>query len=144
MNERKSIDELTFMFPKELGELLLMEIQKIYPNIEYIKDIIKSGANLNVLDHKNKSSLWWAISTDNNEAAKLLIETGADVNLGDSLNVTPLQLAVGTESNIEIVRVLLEAGADPSIKNDFEESVWEWSSDFIRSKFPELNIEDVE
>lgn len=144
MNERKSIDELTFMFPKELGELLLMEINKLYPNIEYIKDIIKAGANLNVLDNKDKSSLWWAISIDNNEVAKLLIEAGADVNLGDALNVTPLQLAVGTESNIEIVKVLLAAGADPSIKNDFEESVWEWSSEFIKSKFPELNIEDVE
>ena len=44
----------------------------------------------------------------------LLIEFGADVNAQNDDASTPLHL---TEKNMQIIRILLEAGADPNIKD---------------------------
>jgi ankyrin repeat protein len=48
------------------------------------------------------------------ELAKLLVDSGADVNLADGNNATPLFHAAGNCEATEFVRVLIEAGADPT------------------------------
>ena len=51
------------------------------------------------------------------EAVKRQIEGGANVNLPDIYNLAPLDYAIETTS-LELVTLLLEAGADPYHKSD--------------------------
>ena len=46
-----------------------------------------------------------------------LLEHGADPNIQDKLGGTPLHYAAFRGANVEIINVLLDAGADPRIKN---------------------------
>lgn len=57
-------------------------------------------------------ALMYALSAD---AAQILISAGADVNLADSMGSTPLIRAT-IRAKADVVRVLLEAGANTQIK----------------------------
>jgi ankyrin repeat protein len=60
------------------------------------------------------------------EIMKLLLEAGADVNVHSPANnqrgSTPLHLAISGDCDLKTVRKLLEAGADPRLKNKEGES----------------------
>ena len=53
-----------------------------------------------------------------NLAVILLIKNGADVNQQGELNFTPIQNAC-INGNLDIIEILLENGAEISVKNDF-------------------------
>lgn len=57
------------------------------------------------------ASIW-----GNCEAAQLLIDAGADVDAQNQFGVTPLASAVGKDTSLDIVKLLLDNGADPRIK----------------------------
>jgi len=48
------------------------------------------------------------------DVAMYLIEAGADVNIADANNATPLLHAAGNCVANEVVRALIDAGADPT------------------------------
>ena len=93
-----------------------IEDLKIYLNS--IFDINASGRNWTILQS--------AIENENIECVKLIIERGANVDFKGESNLTPLEHAIdisiqsnnnrggkeGDES-IEIIKLLLDAGADP-------------------------------
>ena len=56
-----------------------------------------------------------AASDGNLRKVKKLIEAGVDVNGIDAYDTTPLSAAAPIFNNIKVVRILLEAGADPNI-----------------------------
>jgi tankyrase len=90
--------------------------------------LLAAGADVNATDKNGVTALHHAVRFRNPAAVKALIEHGADVNqVCRKSGSTPLHRAVtstgapGTagkrEEAIEIIRLLMAAGADPTITN---------------------------
>lgn len=101
-----------------------------------VKVLLDSKADINLPDPDSVSPLLVAIMNANWDLAKQLIEAGADVNQWDIFGEAPLLTAVDLRSRIdggrasidapnqtkgiEIVRLLLERGADPNMQLFFK------------------------
>jgi uncharacterized protein len=93
-----------------------------------ISKALKAGADIHATDKNGVTALHHAVRFRSPAAVKTLIEHGANVNQACRRNgSTPLHRAVtqtgapGTAGRAgaakEIIKLLLEAGADPSLKN---------------------------
>lgn len=115
MAKNKTIEELEELSPQEVAEMLLKESRSNNCNIEYCKDLIAHGADLEAR-YKDMTPLHWAVIERNIELVKLLIQAGADIESRDKSEFTPLLLAtVGIHNksmDIVIFKLLLAAGAN--------------------------------
>jgi len=73
------------------------------------------GYDINCVDKINSTPLHWAALHGNQRSIKTLINHKADVNARDSLGNTPLMHAARMARSLEVVRMLLEFGADPML-----------------------------
>ncbi|RRH94774.1 hypothetical protein EH240_26145 [Mesorhizobium tamadayense] len=73
---------------------------------------LDAGANVNDPDGY-ATPLYYAVSRQHLDAAKLLIERGADVNAGSKIGGAPLMAAVA-KNKLEFITLLLAHGADPN------------------------------
>jgi ankyrin repeat protein len=69
-------------------------------------------------------SLLLAVHGERDDDVANLLAEGTDVNLGDSDGITPL-MASAMNGNIVIARMLLNAGADPSVRNRWEMTAYD-------------------
>ena len=74
---------------------------------------LDAGANVNDPDGF-ATPLYYAVSRQHLDAAKLLIDRGADVNVGSKISGPPLKAAVA-KSKPELITLLLAHGADPNL-----------------------------
>lgn len=86
-------------------------------DIAGIGQLILAGYDVKLFDDMGRTPLHHAAEGGQLEAASTLLRAGAQVNANDDATIgeTPLALAVQEES-IAMVRLLLEAGADPDIE----------------------------
>ena len=91
--------------------------------IHLAKQMIQSGADVNVTDGSGLSLLLRSIQEKNISAATFLLSQGADINTRSPQGLTPLEMAVlqGTEN---IVEKLAGAGADMSSSSSGEPILW--------------------
>jgi ankyrin repeat protein len=86
--------------------------------LECAKLLIAAGADTNIISNNGWGPLHTAcahgVSAD---YIKLLLSAGANINAQSEEGCTPLHIACQFR-RIQIVQTLLEAGADPSIRND--------------------------
>ncbi|MSV30388.1 MAG: hypothetical protein EXQ52_16845 [Bryobacterales bacterium] len=76
-----------------------------------VKRLLDEGANPNATDARGATALMWAIPDP--EKVKLLIAAGADVNARSiTAGLTPLLIAASYPGTVEILKRLLEKGAD--------------------------------
>ncbi len=86
-------------------------------HLDLIRLLVDHGAELNAqISYSKETALILALKNKNLEACQFLIQAGADVNLADTFGYTPLMRSVKL-IQIDIMRLLLEAGADKSIQN---------------------------
>lgn len=80
--------------------------------------LIAHGGNVNALDTETMSPLYIAVAYDYVKCVQLLCKSGADVSAISASGYSPLTAAVVCSPNssdmIEVVRILLSFGADPT------------------------------
>ena len=106
--------------------LLLMTI--LNQDYKSFKELLNNGADVNVYDNYDGSSaIITACKWDSGiEYVKKLIEYGANVNdvevgkrrTGNSVRLTPL-IAASISGNLEVVKYLVEKGADINYRNEY-------------------------
>lgn len=86
-------------------------------DIQFVKYLIDAGADLNKVNDEGITALMIACMYGYNKIAELLITSGADINFQmRESGISIIDVAILKE-NIEMVRLLLEAGINPNIKN---------------------------
>jgi hypothetical protein len=76
-------------------------------NLEVIKILLKSGANVDTSDEDETTPLMWAVSYSNYETVKLLLEAGADIEADNADGETALSRAQ-EQNRTDIVELLEE------------------------------------
>jgi len=90
-------------------------------NLDSVSQLLDSGADINERDQHGRTPLF---SARDPRMIQLLLDRNAEVNARDVLGgCTPLGLAAVSAYGIDIVKVLLENGADANTKNDAGVSV---------------------
>ncbi len=79
-----------------------------------LKQAIASGFDVNLRDTTKNTALHCATKQAHEHCMRLLIQSGANVNAQNDFDSTALHL---TEKNIVSIRILLEAGADPNMRD---------------------------
>lgn len=92
-------------------------------NSDAVPLLINYGANVNLADHQGYTALMDALQQSNISSIKYLIEAKADLEKkeGDR-GTTVLMQACSRREKKEIVKLLLEAGANPNTKNNSGET----------------------
>ena len=86
----------------------------LYGDADSVRWLLKRGADPNIKNTGGASALMWAV--DDLEKTSLLIDAGSDVNAKSDDGRTALIVAVGKFGSGPIVKLLLDHGANPSVK----------------------------
>jgi len=85
----------------------------LYADAGALRRLLANGADPNIPNEAGATALMWAI--DDMEKTQLLIERGADVNARSNDGRTPLLIAAGRAGSRDVVKLLLDRGANPSL-----------------------------
>ena len=95
----------------------VMEAAALMENTEYLRLALKHGGNANFSAGIGKDTvIYEAILNHRIGNVRTLIKAGADMNHRNFSGITPMMKAASIDQ-YDIVHLLLEAGADPTIKN---------------------------
>lgn len=89
--------------------------------VELVEYLLSQRAQLQ-LPGQGEPTLHEAVRGGNYEVVKRLLAAGAIVNEQNDLKETPLHLVADEEEKLDILKLLLESGADPTIKRIFDET----------------------
>ncbi len=87
----------------------------LYGDADAVRFLLDNGADPNVRNEVGASALLWAV--DDLEKTRWLLQRGADVNARSDDGRTALAIAASRFGSVAVVRLLLDSGADPSIKS---------------------------
>ncbi len=91
-------------------------------NFKAVKLFIQGGKNINSIDRHGASGVFYAAQTESPDMLKYLIGAGAEILITDNSKRTPLHYAAAA-NNYKAVLFLLQKGANPEWKDNFERDV---------------------
>ena len=110
-------------------------------DIKAIRQHIKAGSDLNILEPSRKSTpLITAAALGVPEAAKILIDAGADLNYKNMDGSTALQTATVFDQT-EVAKILIDAGANLNYKNNEGSTVLHTAAFFCRVEIVEALLD---
>jgi ankyrin repeat protein len=85
-------------------------------DVEETKALLEEGLPINAFDDLSRTALHYAVIGGHIPAVRFLIDAGADVNAHEEEKIgeTPLG-AVAANCSFDMAKILVEAGADPTI-----------------------------
>jgi ankyrin repeat protein len=87
-------------------------------DVSGISDRLAAGDDIGLPDRQGFTPLHFAAQQSQGEAVKVLLSAGAHIDSQDLFGNTPLWRAVfNSRGQVTIVKLLLDAGADPGIVN---------------------------
>ena len=107
--------------------------------LKIAKTLISIGADVNVVDGKGRSPLWWACFSGYVEGAILLILNGADIDMRDRDGLSPIMAAV-REGHDNIVELLIRYGANINEKDNHSRNLLHYVADRPSDRFINLLI----
>lgn len=118
----KDITQAELKSIKEKIHKIYLEARKIHNPLflDMLKLLVENGADIHQRDFAGQTALHRAVLIPKGETLELikyLIAKGADVNTKDSEGNTPLFIAYAVK-NDEVVNLLINSGADTTIKNN--------------------------
>jgi len=94
-----------------------------------VSSVIASGADVNERDRAGqKTAMHWAAKTGNRAAMEALIAAKADPNIKDRQGRTPLWS--GVETDVEVVKFLVDKGADVNARDLIKSTPLLWAAGF--------------
>jgi ankyrin repeat protein len=116
-------------------------------NLELVKLLLSRGAESDAISADsagtvrngpvqagNLTALHSAVSSGNADVVRMLLDSGVKVDAPDVRGMTPLMFAVSTDRpSVPIVRLLLQKGADASLRSKIGESTLDWVRKFNNS-----------
>ncbi len=99
-------------FPQPSGDYMVMSA--VQGNMEALKLFLAAGYPIDFSVADGRTALNSAVMYQHEDIALFLIDAGANVNIADSNNATPLFNAARSCDATELVRALVDAGADPA------------------------------
>ena len=84
---------------------------------EVLKVLIRNGADVNVVDDENSTSLHIALREGHVDVAKVLIRNGAEVNAVNENKMTALHFAAHI-GHVDVMKVLIQNGVDVNAVDD--------------------------
>ncbi len=109
--DRLTIDDLEMLNPVELGELLLTEVRKESPDVQFIQDLIAVGCPIDARDNNDRTVLHLAARYGHLEVVKFLLSRGMNVDMESDMGLVPLHFAV-SGGHLEMLKFLISKGAD--------------------------------
>ncbi|MEA3499327.1 MAG: ankyrin repeat domain-containing protein [Campylobacterota bacterium] len=99
---------------------------------EVAKTLIKHGLDTNAINKKNETALFDMVRAQDIEGCAFLLGNGINVNHKNNFHETALSIAIlkGIE-NLDIIILLLQYDADPTLKNKHNETVPELLNNII-------------
>jgi ankyrin repeat protein len=109
------------------GPVRPLDVAVLQRDVPMVRELVRRGASPNADDPDAPVSvLSLAVLANDVPMAKVLIELGADVDKVDSVGATALLHAVSVDfGDVEMVRVLLAAGASPALRSKVNASAEE-------------------
>lgn len=103
----------------EEGDPLLMNAA-LYASPQLMELLLAKGANPNARNKDGETVLMWSVH--DREKIKLVLEKGADINAKAKSGNTALLLASVGSDQYKTVKLLIDHGADPMLKNERREN----------------------
>lgn len=111
------------------SERTALQLASFDGHTDAVRLLLKNGSKVDQLDASGRTALMYASTGANAGTVKALLAANADVHLADKVEqFTPLMFAAA-EGQTEVVRLLLDAGADPSTKDVDGESALDFARD---------------
>lgn len=111
------------------GDTALMACGSATGKASVVKALVGAGANVNARAMNGKTAVMQAVAAENVEVLRALLEAKADVTvrMPPPEDMDALTIAVGKRRG-DLVKLLLDAGADPEVKLDGEVSMLEFAT----------------
>lgn len=93
--------------------------------LEAIDFLLSKGLNAQVVDKAENTLYHYAVKRGDIKVLEKISHYPININQKNSEGLTPLQVAVMTAKNLDVVRLLLNKGADKNLSTDLGETVYE-------------------
>lgn len=100
------------------GQTALMEAAN-YENTAMVEHLLNAGADYNLRNNENLSALRYGCTRKNESIIIALLKAGANPNEKYTNGETPLMAALANGTTVNIIDLLVQAGAEINTKNEY-------------------------
>lgn len=109
-------------------------------DIEEVRLLLHLGADVNAFDEIGMTALHYAAAGEHLRVIELLLDNGAQVNARHEPTFSDTPLAhVAATCSLELARLLVNAGADPTVRGWMQLNALDRSAKRLRAPGPEVH-----